>query len=217
MLMEISKKINYSIIEPVSTVIIFALLSLKKENTKISIYNNMIFLRGNSYLQGVLRWGWGENREEIFSIQYPIVLGINWILSKSNGKYKKLLLSSVNGIMKLSKCYEDDNQINLFLLQIARNMQELILKKSEGSKILEQVNKSQHNYFPSCINNDFINLLWENDINIIIHNLDLIYTVIEKFPNMKDEHIANCIKNINHILRNKNKLFSKKIKNIEIN
>ena len=81
--MELSKKINYKILEPISTVIYLSLLSFKEEFTKISIYNNKICFRENTYFQGVLRWGWGETREDIFSIQKPSLIGIRWILMKN--------------------------------------------------------------------------------------------------------------------------------------
>lgn len=212
--MELSKKIEYKIIEPISTVIFLAMLSLKEENTKISIYNNIIYFREKSYFQGALRWGWGETREDIFSIQQPSILGIKWILNQDKEKYQHILLSCVNGIMKLSKCYEDDNQTNLFLLQTARSIQELILDNKKSGAVSGKYCITQQNYYPKCIDENFINLLWENDIDIIKENLALIYTVIEKYPNMKETHTSNCIKNIKSVLKRKHKIFYKKIKSL---
>ena len=131
-----------------------------------------------------------------------------------NEKYKNLLLSCVNGIMKLSKCYEDDNQTNLFLLQTARSLQEIILHKNDDEYKIKDYVISENNYFPNCVNNDFINLLWENDLDIINENLNLIFKVIEKYPNMKDEHTQNCIKNIKSVVKKKHRIFIKKIQNL---
>lgn len=210
--MELSKKINYQVIEPISTVIFLALLSLKDEYTKISIYNNYLYFRENSYMQGIIRWGYGETREDIFSLQVPLIMGIKWIKNKNKEKYNNILLSCVNGVMKLSKCYEEDNQTNLFLLQTARKMQEIVLSDQENKTFTNNYAMIEEDYYPKSIDNNFINLLWENDIDLINENINLIYNTIENYPNLKEIHTKNCIKNIKSVLKKKYHLFSKKIK-----
>ena len=67
-----------SIIDPLTCIIRLAVLEFKPENTKISIANNRIRYCDPTILQGPLRWGNGDNREDIHNIYNPIIRALQW-------------------------------------------------------------------------------------------------------------------------------------------
>ena len=60
---------QYFNIEPIYSLVKLALLSFFPDNTKLSISNNYIYIREPGMYQGLIRWGYGENRYDILSLK----------------------------------------------------------------------------------------------------------------------------------------------------
>ena len=74
MLLKFSKKQveNSEILEPLTTLITLSIISFKEVGTKIAIYNNRIYIQEPGITQGILRWTYGNNREEIHHLLKPL-------------------------------------------------------------------------------------------------------------------------------------------------
>ena len=59
------KQEDSQILEPLTTIVRLAIISFKSVGTKIAITNNKIYVQSPNLAQGVIRWTYGNNREEI--------------------------------------------------------------------------------------------------------------------------------------------------------
>ena len=67
-----NKKDKNIIIDPFSCIIKLSLLSYQTEGTKISINDNQIFFNQPSYGQGLIRYLYGDGREDLHNLFKPI-------------------------------------------------------------------------------------------------------------------------------------------------
>ena len=73
-----NKKDKNIIIDPFSCIIKLSLLSYQTEGTKISINDNQIFFNQPSYGQGLIRYLYGDGREDLHNLFKPIQKSVEW-------------------------------------------------------------------------------------------------------------------------------------------
>ncbi len=59
-------------LDPLLCIVKIAMLSYMPEKTKISIHHNKVFLQEPNFYQGVIRWTYGDQKNDIHSLYYPI-------------------------------------------------------------------------------------------------------------------------------------------------
>ena len=100
------------------------LLSFYPDNTKISISDYTIIFRNPTIYQGIIRWGYGESRTEIFNLIQSIKIGLLFINNMSID-LTVLIFNLFNGINKLKLCYILDKSLKVQLEQLEKIVQHL--------------------------------------------------------------------------------------------
>jgi hypothetical protein len=72
------KKERNVIIDPFSCLVKLSLIRYLDEGTKISIYQNRLNFNAPSYIQGIVRFVYGDNREDLHNILLPIQKCVEW-------------------------------------------------------------------------------------------------------------------------------------------
>lgn len=98
------------ILDPMSCIIRIAILSFKKDKTKIGIHNNSLEFQLPTYLQGTIRWTNGDTRTDLHYLHNPIVKAIEWYKLQD---IKLILEICKEGLIKLTKSYIDVVESNL--------------------------------------------------------------------------------------------------------
>lgn len=200
------------IVEPIYTIIKISCLNFYPDNTKISIHNNVIKSRLPTSYQGIIRWGYGEDRTDIKYIEQSILFGLK-ILENMKIDYKQLVFSLYSGINKLTLCYVDDNKYKLLLQNLEQKVKSLFeTGKLDNCKL--SIHKGDYNY------NTIVDLWSKNEIKFINDNFKIINSlykldktinfntkreirehyvvIIKQIMNLKNENFKmKCLSNVN--------------------
>ena len=76
------------------------------EGTKIAIYNNRIFTQKPNFMQGTIRWTYGNKRNELHYLYKPIIIAINKYNAKENENIKIIFEYAIKGLEKLRNTYK---------------------------------------------------------------------------------------------------------------
>ena len=97
------------IFDPLSTIIKLSILSNKPLNSKISIKNNIISIQECGIFQGLVRYYWLNNKEDLHYLAIPIFLACEKYLNKKYideiPEIKILFITAQNGLLKLMETY----------------------------------------------------------------------------------------------------------------
>lgn len=159
-----------SIIDPLTCIIRLAVLEFKPKNTKISIANNRIRYCDPTILQGPLRWGNGDNREDIHNIYNPIIKALQWY-DVEKEDIKNIFKYSIKGINKLKNTYEQNSTISHSLEHYIEYIKKNIRTKSkvveENNSIFIQLRNLWNDREISIVNNLLLELDESNDESLI--------------------------------------------------
>jgi len=92
------------ILDPLTCIIRLGILSFKPEGTKISINQNKISYNDPNIFQGTIRWGYGDNRNDLHNLFKPILRSTQWY-NMSDKIINDLFKFAVKGLIKLKKAY----------------------------------------------------------------------------------------------------------------
>ena len=115
-----------SIIDPLTCVVRLSLLKYKPQGTKISVKENQISYNEPNILQGLLRWTFGDCRDDLHNLFNPLKKGLEWFNLKNSEIYG-LFNFCVQGLECLKNTYDKnsiishslDHYISIIELQIA--------------------------------------------------------------------------------------------------
>jgi len=174
-----NKEVKHYVLDPLTCIIRCAILSYKPIGTKISIYENKIAFCDPNFLQGTIRWGSGDKREDLHNIYNPILKSTQWY-SRENEDIKNIFLLAKKGLDKLKNSYEENsiishslelyiNIIDLFINSTGECMSEFFKNKTEDTKVsnkkdvkIENISEEDNQIYRELKN------LWnDNQINII--------------------------------------------------
>lgn len=173
------------LLDPLSVIIKLAILSYKPNGTKITIYNNVIYIQEPGPFQGICRMIMQSNKNDLQFLYNPINIACNKFLSpsylQSNPSIKNLFICAQNGVKKLMETYK-----NHILLNIVLCYYNVIL-----SNHIDGVN-NKNNFYPDNLthlySDDLINKLnniWTKDrINVILDLISFLLKYKEN-PNCK--------------------------------
>ena len=196
-------------LEPLTTLIKLAILNYKREGTKISIYNNSLYLQEPSYYQGLVRYYYSDSRCDLLKLELPIQQGLDWF-SKNGGNKEDidyLLKKSILGLLKLSRSYQEDSKIYKDILGLSQIIQSFVYEELLTSNtMLDNINKvwKEKNEF-GCIKNIFLDIdkyLKDNkvtNLNEMYANINIHLHPIENILQRKDVLFISKLNN-NHTL-----------------
>ena len=102
------------------------LLAFYPDGTKISLDKNTLTYRLPSWSQGVLRWTFGESREDILQIKEHIDNAL-FLFKNQNIRFADTILICVHkAIIRLKLCYIQTPEIKDFLNGIDRQLKQFI-------------------------------------------------------------------------------------------
>jgi hypothetical protein len=106
-LINLSKKSPESsqILEPLTTLITLAIISFKSVGTKIAVSSNKVYIQEPTLIQGVIRWSYGSNREEIHYLLKPLFRCVHLYNPEQNPDLKLLYEFAIEGLKLLKKSY----------------------------------------------------------------------------------------------------------------
>lgn len=206
---------NLQLLEPLSTIIRLCILHFDLEGTKIAIYNNRIFNQAPNFMQGTVRWTYGNKRNELHYLYRPIIIATQKY-NINNEDIKNIFKYAIKGLEKLKSTYKkNDGTIichSIDLYKEAINKAILKEKIKNIDKLEEMNNLIKCDEITTRLYEEFYQL-WDND------QIKIISELINK-ADKTDDYLdkLSFIKAIDSILKNKEKkslmLIEKKTENI---
>tara|TARA_Y100001935_G_scaffold244574_1_gene237140 strand:+ start:226 stop:885 length:660 start_codon:yes stop_codon:yes gene_type:complete len=163
---------NY-VLDPLTCIIRCAILSFKPVGTKLSINNNRISFVDPNFLQGTIRWTYGDKREDLHNIYNPIVKSTQWY-KVDNAHILNIFKLSKKGLEKLKQSYEENSIITHSLSLYINIMDMFISNNNECLRDLSKSNEESDNK----IYKELRDLWSESQISIV----DNILNQMEKDP-----------------------------------
>jgi len=99
------KKERNVIIDPFSCLVKLSLIRYLDEGTKISIYQNRLNFNAPSYIQGIVRFMYGDNREDLHNILLPIQKCVEWYWNDKHLDMVYMFNNAVLGLKFLKNSY----------------------------------------------------------------------------------------------------------------
>ncbi len=99
------KKERNVIIDPFSCLVKLSLIRYLDEGTKISIYQNRLNFNAPSYIQGIVRFMYGDNREDLHNILLPIQKCVEWYWNDKHIDMVYMFNNAVLGLKFLKNSY----------------------------------------------------------------------------------------------------------------
>ena len=139
---------NY-ILDPLTCIIRCAILSFKPLGTKLSINNNKISFIDPTFLQGTIRWTYGDKREDLHNIYNPIIKSTQWY-KVDNKHILNIFILAKKGLEQLKKSYEENsiithslslyiNIMDMFINSNKESLNELSDKEEKDNKIYQEL------------------------------------------------------------------------------
>jgi hypothetical protein len=99
------KKERNVIIDPFSCLVKLSLIKYLEEGTKVSIYQNRLNFNSPSYVQGIVRFMYGDNREDLHNILLPIQKCVEWYWNEKDNDIVYMFNNAVIGLKFLKNSY----------------------------------------------------------------------------------------------------------------
>ena len=135
-----NNEVKNSVLDPLTCIIRCAILSYKPVGTKLSINNNKISFVDPNFLQGTIRWTYGDKREDLHNIYNPIVKSTQWY-SVDNSHILNIFKLSKKGLEKLKQSYEE-NSIITHSLSLYINIMDMFI--NENKECLKDLSKDEN-------------------------------------------------------------------------
>ena len=197
-----------SILDPLTCLVRLAILSFKPQGTKISVSYNSISYNEPGLLQGILRWTYGDNREDLHNLFNPIKKVIEWY-NLALPEIRSICEFAIKGINVLMTSYNSQSII-CHSLEHYIHILELALSTSCEDEDLTQSKyfmREQNGIIPKKLFNSledknynkiYINFreLWSEREVSIVYNLLL---EMSKLPK-EDIELMSLTESLNSIL-----------------
>ena len=176
------------ILNPLTCIVRLAVISFKSPGVKLSISSNSIIYQEHGMLQGTIRWGKGDRREDLHNLYEPIDKAIEWYPPTCNDYMRVIYEYAKEGLKILKKSYTNYNINNSSLVSHSLTHYINIIDTSLLQKSQVFVSQLNLNRIPNTqsmantpniqcntdnsINNENSEMLINNDINTNenIHN-----------------------------------------------
>ena len=196
------------LLEPLSVIIKLAIISFNKDKTKIAINNNKMFIQKHSAWQGIIRYVYGNNREEISHLLKPIIRSME-LYPPNNDKLRYIYNRAIMGLKKIKTGYDElpstvCHSIDLYISILEEGLEGNTLKIDtyDKSKNIDDLNLSVQ----TRINLEKIFAdIWHDD------DITLIFSMFKSADNQ--EHLAKTyLQSIENLLKSKEPIINQKVK-----
>ena len=120
------------IIDPFSCLIKLSLLRFLDTGTKISINNNRLFFNSPTYIQGIVRFLYGDNREHLHNLYLPIQKCVEWFWDEKHTDMIYIFNNAVIGLKMLKQAYSEyatiQHTIDYYIIILMQKNSTLIAK-----------------------------------------------------------------------------------------
>tara|TARA_Y100000389_G_C17355460_1_gene460828 strand:+ start:331 stop:1032 length:702 start_codon:yes stop_codon:yes gene_type:complete len=196
------------VLEPFSTLLKLAIISYKPDGVKIAISNNKLYIQETGLSQPILRYAYGNNREEIHHLLKPLMRCIDLYPLDENDELNLIYKQAIEGLKKLKISY--NNELSTVCFTIDLYIQILQQTLSEKSVYVHSYDNSQSLSGLSLSTNTRLNLekifegIWnKNDISLVSSMFISVSTAID----CRDSYL----KGIENIIKAKESLIEAKI------
>ena len=207
---------NEQILEPFTVLVKLAILSIKKEGSKISIVNNKLYIQSPHKWQGAVRYMNGNKREEISLLMKPIIRCTRLFPVKNketnevSNELEFIYNKAVEGLKSLKKNYDNSictvtHSIDYYITIIESHLkgEDLSVDSYEDSKIISNLTLSTTSQVN--LENAFTGIWNDGDIKLIhsmlLSNDNGTYVkAIEDLLKSKEEIIEDKIKQIKKLI-----------------
>jgi len=176
---------NKQLLDPLSSIIRLSVLSFKPNGTKISINSNKISYQSPNIIQGSIRWGNGDTRDDLHNLCEPIEKAIEWY-NVNNICINQIFQYALEGLVKLRKVYKSEDQSSNLVCHSLSYYINILTKILEKSKVkdfesfLNNKSKSKSNSFNSkgiaiknnSLENSNYDSNYDNDYDNVYDNID---------------------------------------------
>ena len=164
------------ILEPLQVMIQLSLVSFCPLGTKVSISNNILHIQKPTISQGVVRWWYGDNKDDLYYLFHAIRRYYLWYKSSDNPIYKYILTNAIKGIDCLINTYKNTKLTTITTtLQMYKNILDLeneeLFKTEDAAVNLDSVFQN-------------ITELYEQKILAVVYNIIKIMETDENDQNI---------------------------------
>lgn len=200
---------NLQLLEPFSVILKLAIISFKEEYTKIAIYDNNMFIQTPSFYQGIIRYIYGNNREDICFLLKPIKRALELYDPLKDNKIKYIFERAAKGLSKLKKSYNSTSStvchsldLYISIINSHLNGETILVESYLENKTAPELNLSVN----TLVNLEkiFSDIWTESDIT-------LLYSMF-KTASENPEIERTYIKSIHNLIKSKLPEINKRIK-----
>ena len=197
------------LLEPLSVIINLAIVSFKEEKTKIAVNNNTMFIQRPTFYQGIVRYLYGNNREDVCFLLKPIMRSLELYDPSDDDKIEYIFRKACKGLSKLKKCYNNNSSTVCHSLDLYIS---IINAHLDGTPIeVESYQESK--------NTQELNLSINTTVNIekifqdiwVKTDIELLYSMFKTAEN-NAEISSTYIKSINNLVKSKKPEIERRIK-----
>jgi len=156
------------IIDPFSCLIKLSLLRFLDAGTKISIHNNCLYFNSPTYVQGIIRFMYGDNREHLHNLYLPIQKSVEWYWNDKNNDMTYIFNNAVVGLKMLKNAYSEyatiQHTLDYYIIILMQKNATLIAKMGIKSLDIDTLTNELLN------DNEVNNTIAINDTNISSNN-----------------------------------------------
>ena len=140
------KKERNVIIDPFSCLVKLSLIRYLDEGTKVSIYQNRLNFNTPSYVQGIVRFMYGDNREDLHNILLPIQKCVEWYYDEKNTDMIYMFNNAVLGLKFLKNSYSTyatiQHTLDYYIIILMQKNTKLINKMGFNAIDIEKLTHS---------------------------------------------------------------------------
>jgi len=140
------KKERNVIIDPFSCLVKLSLIRYLDEGTKVSIYQNRLNFNTPSYVQGIVRFMYGDNREDLHNILLPIQKCVEWYYDEKNTDMMYMFNNAVLGLKFLKHSYSTyatiQHTLDYYIIILMQKNTKLITKMGFNAIDIEKLTHS---------------------------------------------------------------------------
>ena len=199
---------NIQLLDPLTVIIKLAIINFKNDSTKIAINNNKLYIQSASFYQGIIRYLYGNNREDICFLLKPILRSIEIFNPCENEDLIFIYELAISGLKKLKNSYKNKtsnvcNSLDLYIFILTSHLQgnQISIDSYDSNKTAMDLNLS----ISTKINleNIFKDIWFDDDI-ILVSNM---FKSANRDSNIADSYI----KSIENLLKCKEPSIEKRI------
>ena len=195
------------IIDPFSCLIKLSLLRFLDAGTKISINQNSLCFNSPTYIQGIVRFIYGDNREHLHNLYLPIQKCVEWFWDEMNTDMIYIFNNAVVGLKILKKAYSEfatiQHTIDYYIIILMQKNATLIAKMGISSLNIEN------------LTNELLDETTHNNTNLNAHITNSSATSSTSTPTSSNS--SNSNKNKNKINKESYKESQKEVKDSNSN